>query len=243
VGAQFHLRCCNEVRIHDVQSCTRNRSPSGGDQGAKKLPTGDQLIQLINALAEPISTLVFLVSVTSIRPEELAFKWLDLVAETRNLWVVRAINKGKLHTPKYHRANSPIRLTEADIERLLALKERMKAQDDDWMFPNHIKKGKTMKPGPIWHETLLARRIQPVADELGLPHLTWRLLRHWGATQMVERVPIKATQERLGHSRPDILLKIYAHVLDASADAAAESLSGQLSGRFSVAKIALSIDL
>ena len=161
-----------------------------------------------------------------------------------NLWVVRAINKGKLHTPKYHRANRPIRLAEADIERLLALKERMKAQEDDWMFPNRIKKGKTMKPAPIWHETLLARRIQPVADELGLPHITWRLLRHWGATQMVEeRVPIKAAQERLGHSRPDILLKIYAHVLDASADAAAESLSGQLRGRFSVAKTALSVDL
>jgi hypothetical protein len=58
-----------------------------------------------------------------------------------------------------------------------------------------------------------------------------------------ERVPIKAAQERLGHSRPDILLKFYAHVLDASADASAESLSGQLSGRFSVAKTALSIDL
>jgi integrase len=77
----------------------------------------------------------------------------------------------------------------------------------------------------------LGRRVQPVADRLGLPHITWRLLRHWGATQMVEeRVPIKAAQERLGHSRPDILLKFYAHVLDASADAAAESLSGQLSG-------------
>ncbi|HEY1256937.1 MAG TPA: ATP-binding cassette domain-containing protein, partial [Terracidiphilus sp.] len=63
------------------------------------------------------------------------------------------------------------------------------------------------------------------------PHITWRLLRHWGATQMVEeRVPIKAAQQRLGHSRPDILLKFYAHVLDASADTAAESLSGQLSG-------------
>ena len=114
--------------------------------------------------------------------------------------MVRAVNKGKLHTPKYHRANRPIRLTEADVERLLALKERRKAQDDDWMFPNRIKKGKIMKPGPIWHETLLARRIQPVADELGLPHITWRLLRHWGATQMVEeRVPIKAAQQRLGH--------------------------------------------
>ncbi len=70
-----------------------------------------------------------------------------------------------------------------------------------------------------------------MADQLGLPHITWRLLRHWGATRMVEgHVPVKAAQERLGHSRPDILLKFYAHVLDASADAAAESLSGQLSG-------------
>jgi integrase len=76
----------------------------------------------------------------------------------------------------------------------------MKAHDDDWMFPNRIKKGKTMKRGPIWHETLLERRIQPVADKLGLPHITWRLLRHRGATQMVEeRVPIKAAQQRLGH--------------------------------------------
>ena len=44
-------------------------------------------------------------------------------------------------------------------------------------------------------------------------------------------MPIKAAQERLGHSRPDILLKFYAHVLDESADMAAETLSGQLSGR------------
>jgi integrase len=187
---------------------------------------------LINALEQPISTLVYLVSVSSIRPEELAFKWKDLVPETRNLWVVRAVNQGKIHTPKYHR---PIRLTEADVERLLRLKERMKAQDEDWMFPNRIKNGRTMKPGPIWHETLLARRIQPVADRLGLPHITWRLLRHWGATQMVEeQVPgSRSAQQRLGHSRPDIFLKIYGHVLDASGDAAAESLSGQLGGGIS----------
>ena len=56
------------------------------------------------------------------------------------LWVVRAVNHGKLHTPKYHRTNRPIRLTEADVERLLALKSRVGATDEDWMFPNRIKK-------------------------------------------------------------------------------------------------------
>jgi hypothetical protein len=97
------------------------------------------------------------------------------------------------------------------------------------VFPN------SRKTGPIWHEDLLSRRIQPVADELGLPHITWRLLRHWGATQMVEaRVPLKAAQERLGHSRPDILLKFCAHVLDASADM--ESTTKKAAKKFAAKK-------
>jgi integrase len=175
-----------------------------------------------------VSTAVWLTAVTCVRPEELAFKWKDLNAERRELWVVRAVNRGKLHTPKYHRSNRPIRLIEADFERLLALKARTKAKDDDWVFPNQ------RKTGPIWNEDLLARCVQPVAKELDLAHITWRLLRHWGATAMVEgRVPVKAAQERLGDSRPDILLKFYAHVLDESAGLAAETLSGQLSGQCS----------
>ena len=197
----------------------------------KQLPSFDQLGLLIERLEEPVSTAVWLVAVSCIRPEELAFKWKDLEPVKKELWVVRAVNRGKIHTPKYHRSNRPIRLTEADVQRLLALKARMHAKDEDWVIPNN------RKTGPIWHEDLLSRRIQPAARELGLPHITWRLLRHWGATQMVEaHVPLKAAQERLGHSRPDILLKFYAHVLDASADAAAETLSGRLSGNFSAAR-------
>jgi site-specific recombinase XerC len=207
--------------------------PPEGIKERLQLPSPDQLNRLIARLREPVSTAVWLAAVTCVRPEELAFKWRDLDARRRELWLVRAVNRGKLHTPKYHRANRPIRLTEADIERLLALRARTKEKDDDWVFPNN------RKTGPIWHEDLLARSIQPVAKELGLPHITWRLLRHWGATRMVEgRVPNKAAQERLGHSRPDILLKFYAHVLDESADMAAETLSGQLSGQSSAAAAA-----
>jgi integrase len=122
------------------------------------------------------------------------------------------------------------------------LKERVNGQEEDWMFPNRIKNGSIMKSGPIWHETLLARRIQPVARELGLPHITWRLLRHWGATQMVEaNTPIKAVQQRLGHSRPNTVLIYYARVLDKSADSAASLLSGQLSGAPMTAEAGTSI--
>lgn len=212
--------------------------PPKGVKERKKLPTGDQLILLINALKEPISTLVYLMAVTSIRPEELAFKWSDLDPTDLNLWVVRAVNQGELHTPKYHRSDRPIRLTEADVERLLRLKERMKAQDDDWMFPNRIKNGKQMKPGPIWHETLLGRRVQPVARKLGLPHITWRLLRHWGVTSMIRaKMELPAVQQRVGHSRPGILLEYYAEVLPPSADDAAVAMSS-LMGKQNAAEFA-----
>jgi integrase len=216
--------------------------PPEGIKEEQELPTGNQLLHLIDRLEEPIATATWLIAVTSIRPEEIAFKWKDLNAEKRELKIVRAVNQGELHTPKYHRMNRPIRLTEADVERLLALKERVNGQEEDWMFPNRIKNGSIMKSGPIWHETLLARRIQPVARELGLPHITWRLLRHWGATQMVEaNTPIKAVQQRLGHSRPNTVLIYYARVLDKSADSAASLVSGQLSGAPMTAEAGTSI--
>lgn len=204
--------------------------PPKGVKEKVKLPTGDQLLQLIEALPEPYSSMVYLVSVSSIRPEELAFRWFDLEPEERNLRIVRAMNKGKFHTPKYQDGHRVVRLTETDVERLLSLKRRVNAKDDDWMFPNRIKKGGAkLKPGPIWHEHILARHIQPVADRLGLPHITWRLLRKWGSSQMIgNRVDPKTVQQRLGHSRPDIVMRHYAEVLDENADKAAELISGKL---------------
>ena len=143
--------------------------------------------------------------------------------------IVRAMNKGKFHTPKYQKGHRVVRLDEADVERLLSLKRLKNAKNDDWMFPNRVKKVGRMKPGPIWHEHILARHIQPVADRLGLPHITWRLLRHWGATQLVGNgVDPKVVQQRLGHSRASTTMNLYAHVLDARADAAAGLISGQL---------------
>ncbi len=195
-----------------------------------KLPTPNDLVRLIEELPEPYSTMVYLVSVSSIRPEELAFRWSDLEPEVCNLNIVRAMNKGQFHTPKYQEGHRIIRLTDADVDRLLSLKRKVNAKDDDWMFPNRIKKGGAkLKPGPIWHEHILARKIQPVADRLGLPHITWRLLRHWGATQLVGGgADVKVVQQRLGHSRPSTTANYYLHVLDEKADAAAEMISGHL---------------
>jgi integrase len=130
--------------------------------------------------------------------------------------VVRAVNRGKFHTPKYHRVSRAIQLTPEDVQRLLALKKLMNASDTDWIFPSENPEA------PLRHEDLLFRKIQPKARELGLPHVTWRLLRMWGSTHLIaNRLPVNAAQGRLGHSRSDIVLIHYAKLLDESAVAAA----------------------
>jgi hypothetical protein len=145
-----------------------------------ELPTGNQLNQLIQCLEDPIGEAVWLVSISCVRPEELAFKWIDLDAKKRDLWVVRAVNRGKLHTPKYHRSNRPIRLTQADVERLLALKTRVKARVEAWFFRTV---GTLVRfwpeifcPGVFsrWPTSLAFRTSRGVFSGTGERHRWWR---------------------------------------------------------------------
>ncbi len=75
-------------------------SPAGSAPGATRLPEASELQRLIDSLPEPLSTAVWLAAVTCVRPEELAFKWSDLNVEKRQLWIIRVVNRGKLHPPK-----------------------------------------------------------------------------------------------------------------------------------------------
>lgn len=48
---------------------------------------------------------------------------------------MRAMNKGKFHTPKYQEGDRIVRMTETDVERLLSLKRRVNAKGvvgTDW---------------------------------------------------------------------------------------------------------------
>jgi len=66
----------NPVRSADL--------PPEGIQEEPKLPTASELDLLIANLPEPLATAVWLVAVSCIRPEELAFKWSDLKVQDGN---------------------------------------------------------------------------------------------------------------------------------------------------------------
>jgi hypothetical protein len=136
VGSELDLRVCDDFGYLSANPAPRVNLPPEEVKEDVELPTPDDVVRLIEELKEPYSTMVYLVSVSSIRPEELAFKWSDLNSGLCNLTIVRAMNKGKFHTPKYQKGKRIVRLTEADVDRLLSLKRKVNAKDDDWMFPN-----------------------------------------------------------------------------------------------------------
>lgn len=189
------------------------------------LPTPEQLQSLIEALDEEARIMVWLDCVTGVRPSELlGLRRRSIDFQRKCIWIVEAVNNTRVHTPKFHRSNRPIHLTEADMERLRGfLAKHPDAKPDDWVFPSK------RVNGPKQYASIMTRKIQPKAKSLGLPHITWRLFRHWHATLLGDSsVPIKATQERLGHSRPEITMKYYTHLTSMAAEQAAQTASSAL---------------
>lgn len=107
------------------------------------------------------------------------------------------------------------------MERLRGfLARRPDASLDDWVFPSD------RVDGPKQYASIMTIKIQPKAKMLVLPQVTWRLFRHWHATVLGDAlVPIKATQERLGHSRPEITMKYYTPLTSLAAEQAAKTAS------------------
>jgi integrase len=69
-----------------------------------------------------------------------------------------------------------------------------------------------------------------LAASIGLPDVTFHALRHTHASQLIDAgVDIVTIGKRLGHAKPDITLRIYAHMFkkdDSKAAAAINSIFG-----------------
>ncbi|MGI8703444.1 MAG: tyrosine-type recombinase/integrase [Candidatus Limnocylindrales bacterium] len=64
-------------------------------------------------------------------------------------------------------------------------------------------------------ETDVAKHLQKLVTQAGLPALRFHDLRHAAATLMLDAgVPIAVVSKLLGHSSPTTTLTIYAHILD-----------------------------
>jgi len=64
------------------------------------------------------------------------------------------------------------------------------------------------------------------------PKITFHTLRHSHASQLLAAgVPIQAVSERLGHSSPDVTMRVYAHLLDKQNDEIVNVINQIIEGR------------
>ena len=80
-----------------------------------------------------------------------------------------------------------------------------KLQDDDLLF--------TDSEGAPLHPHHFSTTWSDCARRLGFPGITFHGLRHTHASQLIDQgVDIVTISKRLGHAKPDITLRIYAHL-------------------------------
>ena len=69
------------------------------------------------------------------------------------------------------------------------------------------------------------------AARIGMPEVTFHALRHTHASQLIDAgVDIVTISKRLGHAKPDITLRIYAHLFRKDDRKAAAAINAALGG-------------
>ena len=68
-----------------------------------------------------------------------------------------------------------------------------------------------------------------LAEQIGLPEITFHSLRHTHASQLIASgVDIVTISKRLGHARPSVTLAIYAHMFTTDDRKAAAAINSAL---------------
>jgi integrase len=189
---------------------------------------------LKKASKDPLHALYVLAIATGLRfGELLALRWEDVDLPERYLVVKRTMLEvgGKLEIgePKTPAGRRRVDLPDFAVA---ALKKHHKAA-------LNRKRGGSMlvfcdrNGGPLRQSNVTRRLFQPILTAAKVPTIRFHDLRHTAATLLVmQGVHPKVVQERLGHSRVDVTLDTYSHVLPSMQRDAADQLDRlSLSGR------------
>jgi integrase len=171
------------------------------------------------------------------RGELLALRWRHVDLDRKLLQVREALEETKAHgvqvkTPKSKAGRRDITLPDIVVG---ALREHRRTQlelrlrlglgkvsdEDDLLFP-------TLE-GSLPSPRAFSAEWADVAASVGMPDITFHALRHTHASQLIDAgVDVVTIAKRLGHSAPNITLKVYAHLFRDSDDKAAQAINDAL---------------
>jgi integrase len=173
------------------------------------------------------------------RGELLAPPWSDVDLDAK-VWRVRvALEETKEHglqikAPKTKAGKRDVSLPEIVVEALRKhrreqLELRMalgmgKMPDDALVFPAPLKGG---------HQSprAFSKEWARLAKSIGFEGISFHALRHTHASQLIDSgIDIVTISKRLGHAKPDITLRIYAHLFTKADTKAADAINAALKG-------------
>jgi integrase len=172
------------------------------------------------------------------RGEVLALRWGAVDLDRKVVRVIEALEFTKAHGIRFKAPKSKAGRREITMPDILVdvLREHRKAQlelhlmlgvgrlrDEDLLLADA--ESAPLSPGAIsaaWSDYVGSKQI-------GMPEVSFHALRHTHASQLIDAgVDIVTISKRLGHAKPDITLRVYAHLFNRDDGKAAAAINAAM---------------
>lgn len=207
-----------------VRDAERPKGQAKAKEAVMHILDHRQVAALIRAVENPKYKVMFTLAImTGLRQGELlGLKWQDILWESNQIHVQRTYNHNEWHQPKSETSN-----------RLVDIGPKLAAMLWEWslvcpkseltlVFPS--KSGK-----PLHYSNVVRRFFHPALKRAGLQIIRFHDLRHTYASLLIDQGEnIKYIQTQMGHSKPDVTLNVYAHLLTPSNPRSARRLENSI---------------
>jgi integrase len=204
-------------------------------RGPKPFLKIQQFYALLEAMAEPYASMVYVAVFTALRVSELAgLRWRNI--HTSSITVEERYCRGDWDQPKSESSRATIPVDSSVIDRIMRLKtlevvfraghgtRRYKAVESD--KPEDLVFQSVLKGAPMRDNNILARHIKPAARKLNIGWANWQVLRRSCATWLQRAgVDVKDAQGIMRHSRASTTQDVYQQLVPESQQRAVRALS------------------
>ena len=186
---------------------------------AKPYVNEEQFNLLLELVAEPYATMVFVAVYTGLRASELiGLRWRNVHEDS--ITIAERYCRGDWGAPKSEASNATVPVNRAVIARISRLKTltiELKAGSAVRKYPAVKSSGpddlvfqSVVSGSPMRDNNILVRHIKPAARAIGLPWINWQALRRSFAMCLKKKgADVKDAQALMRHSKASTTMDVY----------------------------------
>jgi integrase len=232
-----------------LRDAVRNRLVSRNVASEEPAPKVDReeisIVRDVSALVTALrgwrlGTVALVALLTGARlSETLALRWSRVDLDKGVIQVRETLEQTKAHglrlkPPKSKAGRRDITLPDILVDALRAYRKaqlELRMQLGAGKLPEDALVFATLEGEPLTPNSVSTAWID-FADKIGMPDVTFHALRHTHASQLIDAgVDIATISKRLGHAKPDITLRVYAHLFRKDDSRAADAINAALAGK------------